>query len=117
MNDNARSKLQACEMRHLRAAAGITRRDCIRNDTVREWFKVVPVRDKIEQRQLSWFGHMVRMSRSRQVKAIWKAGVNRKRKRGRPKKEKNEMEASGGPGKGPHAVEGVVPPQHLCTVR
>jgi Reverse transcriptase (RNA-dependent DNA polymerase) len=81
-----RSKLQAAEMKFLRRIKGVTRRDRIRNTQIREELNIQPLMQYIEQKQLSWWGHLQRMESTRQVKKIWEAKVNRKRRRGRPRK-------------------------------
>lgn len=58
------------QMKYLRAQADITRKDRINNDTICEWFTVKPGRDKIENKQLMWFGPMVRIDENRKVN-IW----------------------------------------------
>ena len=86
-----KSKIQATEMKYLRGVQGITRRDKIRNEKVREELRVEPVLKSIERQQLRWLGHMFRMDDERQVKKIWQARTMQKRGRGRPKKSWNEV--------------------------
>jgi hypothetical protein len=43
---------------------------------------VIPVQEEIEKRQLSWLGHITRMSNNRKAKAIWRAESDKKRKEG-----------------------------------
>lgn len=90
LNDRLKSRIQASEMKYLRATIGVTRRDRIRNEYIRERVKVTPILDKIEQRQLGWFGHLTRMTNTRGVKQIWTAGDDTKRKRGRPTRTWND---------------------------
>jgi hypothetical protein len=42
---------------------------------------VIPLEEKIERRQLSWLGHITKMDDNRKVKAMPKAGSDKKRKR------------------------------------
>lgn len=90
LDERQKSKLQAMEMRYLRLVRGITRRDRVRNKEVREHLNVEPLQVKIEKRKLRWFGHIVRMRESRQVKNIWNARPQGKRRRGRPMQTWNE---------------------------
>jgi len=69
----------------LRWMCGHTRRDCVRNDDIRERLGVAPVEEKLVQHRLRWFGHIQR----RPVEAPVRSGVisrtsNGKRGRGRP---------------------------------
>lgn len=82
-----KSKIQAVEMKYLRAVKGVTRRDRIRNEVIREELSIEPTLKFIERQQLKWFGHMVRMGQERQVKTIWQTRTARKRSRGRPRKK------------------------------
>ena len=78
------------EMKYLRRVKGITRKDRIRNEAVREELSIESIAETIENNKLKWFGHMARMTNKRPVKAIWEARSNNKRKRGRPKKTWNQ---------------------------
>ena len=85
-----KSRIQAAEMRILRLIYGVTRRDRVRNDTIRAAFNVTSILSVIEKSQLRWFGHVIRMDESRDVKRMykWDPSVNTRRKRplGRPRK-------------------------------
>ena len=72
-------------MKYLRRIKGVTRRDRVRNEVVRQELKVEPILKKI-YKQLKWFGHLMRMNDSRPVKKVWQARMTGKRKRGRPRK-------------------------------
>ncbi|XP_072395294.1 uncharacterized protein [Diabrotica undecimpunctata] len=65
---------------------GITRLDRIRNEAVREHLKVQSIIQKIEEAQLRWYGHIVRMNQERPVKKVWEARIQTKRPRRRPMK-------------------------------
>ncbi|PSN56101.1 hypothetical protein C0J52_10628 [Blattella germanica] len=65
---------------------GKTRRDRIINDRTRESLKQESVEQKLEKRQLKWFGHVVRMDERRKPKQIMEARVEGTRTRGRPRK-------------------------------
>lgn len=81
-----RSKIQATEMKFLRRVKGITRMDRIRNETVRDELNITSVQEWIEQQQLKWYGHLIRMRDTKPAKKIWNTKVRREKKRGRPRK-------------------------------
>ena len=68
------SKLQAVEMRVLRAIKGPTLKDRIRNTTIRAELHVTPLLEEIERIRLSWYGHLMRMEEERRPKRylMWK---------------------------------------------
>jgi hypothetical protein len=80
-----KSKIQAIEMKYLRAVKGITRRDRIRNTEVRKELETKSILEYIEEKQLNWWGHIQRMEDTRLVRRIWEAKTARKRGRGRPR--------------------------------
>ena len=81
-----KSRMQACEMRFLRAACGVTRRDRIRNDRVRQMCGVKESLVSVVTRsRLRWYGHMERMGRDRLTKMIYDGEVAGRRGRGRPR--------------------------------
>jgi len=41
---------------------GFTRIDRIRNGVIRDLVKVIPIKDKMRETRLSWFGHVKRRS-------------------------------------------------------
>jgi hypothetical protein len=53
-------KMSVAETQMLRWICGYTRRDRIRNDDIRDKFKVAPIQDKLVQHRLRWFGHIQR---------------------------------------------------------
>lgn len=78
------SRLQATEMKFLRGVRGVSRLDRVRNTDIRQELGLKALTEFIEQRQLSWWGHLQRMSEDRQVKRVWEARVKVRRRRGRP---------------------------------
>lgn len=90
LTNTMKSKIQAIDMKYLRRVKGITRRNRIRNELVREELEIEPVNNIIVKQKLKWFGHMCRMSNNRQVKRIWEAGIHKSKTRGRPKKTWND---------------------------
>jgi len=75
----------------LRWMSGKTRRDKIRNDTIRGRVGVAPIVEKLVENRLKWFGHVERRpvdSVIRRVDQMEESQV--KRGRGRPRKTINE---------------------------
>lgn len=91
LTNRQKSKIQAVEMKYLRRVVGKTRLDRIRNTQIREELDMKPVTEFIEQRQLSWWGHIQRMSDDRPVKQVYEARIQTKRRRGRPKQTWNKV--------------------------
>lgn len=60
-----KSKIAAMKVRILKNMEGVAR-----NETIRERLGVVSVVSKIEERQLSWFRHLIRMKDDNFVKVI-----------------------------------------------
>ncbi|KAK9731818.1 hypothetical protein QE152_g13344 [Popillia japonica] len=54
---------------------------------MRSELNVISAVRRIEQQQLRWFGHIVRMKENRTVKVIWETETNKKKRRGRPRKK------------------------------
>ena len=88
MLDKHKSRLTASEMKYLRKVSGKTRRDRVRNVTIRNELEL-PVVEQIERKQLKWYGHLVRMGEERKVKEVpvFKSRVEGRRRRGRPRIE------------------------------
>jgi len=55
-------RLMVAEMRMIRWMCGFTRIDRIRNEVIRDLAKVAPIKDKMRETRLRWFGHVKRMS-------------------------------------------------------
>lgn len=51
--------------------------------------EVEPILEKIENKQLRCFGHLIRADINRRAKSLWEARVDTKRSRGRPRKSWN----------------------------
>lgn len=85
LNQNQRSKLQAVEMKFLRKVRGVTKFDKMKNMDIRRDLEINSVSEFIETRQLAWWGHLQRMSNTRQTRRIWEARIQKKKRRGRPR--------------------------------
>jgi hypothetical protein len=71
----------------LRRSSRISRKDRIRNVTVRQQIGLQEtIFKEIEQNQLTWYGHVQRMAEERLPKIALKWIPKQKRARGRPKK-------------------------------
>jgi hypothetical protein len=84
MGPEQKNEEQATEMKYLRAVKGLTKMDRVRNTDVREDLDTEGILQFIEGKQLGWWGHMQRMTETRQVKRIWEARNRIRRGRGRP---------------------------------
>ncbi|KAK4874460.1 hypothetical protein RN001_013820 [Aquatica leii] len=85
-----KSKIQAIDMKYLRKVKGITRRDRIKNDVVRDKLGAKHIIKFVEKQKLKWFGHTCSMKNNRQVKQIWEAGIQKSKAKGRPRKTWND---------------------------
>ena len=85
LSQQQKSNIQAVEMKYLRRVKEITRRDRIRNDRIREELEINSISDFIEQRQLSWWGHLQRLRDDIPVKRKWETKVQATKRKGRPR--------------------------------
>ena len=81
--DKHKNKMQASEMKYLRKVTGKTRRNQIRNTTIRNQLKQESVEILMEKRTLRWYGHAGRMDLERRPKLVLEARPERGRGRGR----------------------------------
>ena len=81
------SKIGAAEMRVLRLIVGVTKRDKIRNTTIRTILNITNVIDDIKKSQLRWFGHLQRMENDRDPLRIYNWTPNGQRPVGRPRND------------------------------
>ena len=72
-------------MRVLRLIYGVTLRDRVRSEVIREKLNVESILDYIERSQLRWFGHVKRMEPARYPRKYLDWKPNGKRSRGRPR--------------------------------
>jgi hypothetical protein len=75
----------------LRRSSRISRKERIRNVTIRQQFGLEEtIINEIEQNQLTWYSHVQRMVEGRLPKIALKWMAKQKRARGRPKKNWKE---------------------------
>ena len=80
-------RVEATEMDALRRSSRISRKDRIRNVTIRQQIGLEEtIIKEIEQNQLTWYGHVHRMAEERMPKIALEWMPKQKRARGRPKK-------------------------------
>lgn len=81
------AKINAIEMKHLRRIAGKTKWDRIKNEDIRKITKQEPIMERINKKQLNWYGHIVRMKPDRIARKLMEAGNINKKRRGRPRRK------------------------------
>jgi hypothetical protein len=79
-------RMKVAEMRMLRWICGHTIRDKIRNDVIRYKINVSPIDEKMRERRLQWFGHVMRRPTTAPVRRTETLVSEGRRRRGRPKK-------------------------------
>ncbi|XP_030767681.1 uncharacterized protein LOC115891369 [Sitophilus oryzae] len=83
--------LNALEMDYLRRSARVSKLDRVRNVEIRAKMDATQtIVDRVEQRGLKWFGHLLRMEHQRWPYRIYSWSPPGKRKRGRPRRSWNE---------------------------
>ena len=80
------SELEVAEMKMLRFELGVTRMDMIRNTLIRGTLQVGPMRNKVREARLRWYGHVRRRDVDYVGQKVLKMELPGKRKRGRPKR-------------------------------
>ena len=78
-------EMEAAEMRMLRFAMGVTKKDKIRNEYIRGIVKVEQLGMKMREGRLKWYGHVVRKDQDYVGRKMIEMELPGKRKRGRPK--------------------------------
>ncbi|CAH9095909.1 unnamed protein product [Cuscuta epithymum] len=78
--------MSVAEMCMLCWMCGHTRKDHVRNETIRQRVGVAPIEDKMRELRLRWFGHVPRRPSDAPVRRVVMCGEEaRKREKGRPK--------------------------------
>ena len=78
------ARLEVNEMMMLTWMCGVTRRDKIRNEHIRETTRVVQASTKITEKRLKWYGHVRRMKEDHIVRRMLDVDIPWERRRGRP---------------------------------
>src|SRR5215470_6922911 len=87
LTENNKRRVEATEMDVLRRSSRISRKERIRNVTIRQQIGLEEtIIKEIEQNQLTWYGHVQRMAEGRLPKIALKWIPKQKTARGRPKK-------------------------------
>jgi hypothetical protein len=82
-----KKKLQAFQMDFLRRSCRISRLYHVRNDRIKEIMDLdKTINDRVEEKQLVWYGHLQGMSEERWPKKIWEWTLQGRRRRGRPRR-------------------------------
>ena len=87
LTENNKRRVEATEMDGLTRSSRISRKDRIRNVTIRQQIGLEEtIINETELNQLTWYGHVQRMAEERLPKIALKWMPRQKRARGRPKK-------------------------------
>ena len=79
-------KIKVAEMKILKFAMGVTRKDEIRNEYIRSTVKVERLGMKMRDGRLRWYGHVMRRDQAYIERKMMEIELPGKRKRGRPKR-------------------------------
>ena len=79
-------EMEVAELKMLRFAMGVTRKDKIRNEYIRSTVKVERLRLKMREKGLRWYGHVMRRDQEYVGRKMMEMELPGKRKRGRPKR-------------------------------
>ena len=78
--------MEVAELKMVKWALGVTRKDKIRNEYVRGTAKITKVGDKLRNASLRWYGHVKRREECHMGKMMMQMAVPGRRKRGRPRR-------------------------------
>ena len=100
MTEKQVEKMEVAELKMVRWALGVTRKDKIKNEYVRGTAKIAKLGDKLRGMRLRWYGHLKRREEGYVGKRMIEMAILGKRKRGRPKRRwmdlvKKDMEMVG----------------------
>ena len=79
-------KMKVAEMKMLRFAMGVTRKDKIRDEYIRGTVKVERLGMKMREGRLRWHGHVMRRDQEYVRRRVMEMKLPGERKRGRPKR-------------------------------
>ena len=80
-------EMEVAEMKMLKFAMGVTRKDKIRNEYIRSTVKIERLGMKMREGRLRWFGHVMRRDQEYVGRKMMEMELPGKRKRGRPKRK------------------------------
>ena len=81
-----KKQMEVTKMKMLRFAMGVTRKDKIRNEYIRDTVKVERLVMKMREGRLRWYRHVIRRDQEYVGRKIMEMELPEKRKRGRPKR-------------------------------
>ena len=79
-------EMEVAEMKMLRFAMGVTRKDKIRNEYIRSTVKVERLGMKMREGKLRWYGHVMRRDKEYVGRRVIEMELPGKRRRGRSKR-------------------------------
>ena len=79
-------EMEVAEMKMLRFAMGVTRKDKIKNEYIRDTVKVERLGIKMREGRLRWYGHVMRRDQEYVGRKMMEMELPGKMKRGRPKR-------------------------------
>ena len=79
-------KMEVAELKMVRWALGVTRKDKIRNECVRGTAKIAKLGNKLQNTRLRWYDHVKRREEGYVRKTMMEMAVPGRRKRGRPRR-------------------------------
>ena len=79
-------EMEVTEIKMLRFAMGVTRKDKIRNEYIRDTVKIERLLIKMREGRLRWYGHVMRRDQEYEGRKMMEMELPGKRKRGRPKR-------------------------------
>ena len=93
-------EMEVAEVKMLRFAMGVTRKDKIRNECIRSTVKVERLGMKMRESRVRWCGHVMRRDHEYVGRKIMEMELPGKRRRGKPKRRfvdvvKEDMEEVG----------------------
>ena len=78
--------MEVAEMKMLRFAMGVMRKDKIRNEYIRSTVKVEWLGMKMREGRLRWYGHVMRRDQEYVGRKMMEMELSGRRRRGRPKR-------------------------------
>ena len=79
-------KMEVAELKMVRWALGVTRKDKVRNDYVRGTAKIAKLEDKLRNARLRWYVQVKKREEDYVAKRMMEMVVPGRRKRGRPRR-------------------------------